>query len=149
MQEFRWTETSLNGQAVKPGLVLNRVLQMERDMALKIEMLGWVGTALVVIAYVPQLRHLYFEKCAWGISISTWLIWLVAGALLLSYCIFRSQALLAFVQVSNITAIVATIILARRSNQICPYHSDSVLAERVDKPTSFDWHAGPRSLNQS
>ena len=95
-------------------------------MTLKIEMLGWVGTALVVIAYVPQLRHLYVEKCAWGISISTWLIWLVAGALLLSYCIFRSQTLLAFVQVSNITAIVATIILARRSNQVCPYHSDSV-----------------------
>ena len=38
-------------------------------MTLKMEMLGWVGTALVIVAYVPQIRHLYVEKCAWGISI--------------------------------------------------------------------------------
>ena len=86
------------------------------------EMLGWAGTALVIVAYVPQIRHLYVEKCAWGISISTWVIWLVAGALLLSYCIFRNDTLFTFVQVINITAIIATIIPRRRGNRICPYH---------------------------
>ena len=86
------------------------------------EMLGWAGTALVIVAYVPQIGHLYVEKCAWGISISTWLIWLVAGVLLLSYCIFRNDTLFTYVQVINITAIVGTIILARRGNRICPYH---------------------------
>jgi lipid-A-disaccharide synthase-like uncharacterized protein len=94
------------------------------------EMLGWVGTALVIVAYVPQIRHLYFEKCAWGISISTWLIWLAAGALLLSYCLIRNDTLFTFVQVINITAITATIILARRSNKICPYHLQTTLAAR-------------------
>ena len=96
-------------------------------MTLKMEMLGWAGTALVIVAYVPQIRHLYVEKCAWGISISTWLIWLVAGALLLSYCIFRNDTLFTFVQVINITAIMATIILARRGNRICPYHLKTAL----------------------
>lgn len=85
-------------------------------------MLGWAGTALVIVAYVPQIRHLYVEKCAWGISSATWLIWLVAGTFLLSYCIFRNDTLFTFVQAINITAIVATIMLARRSNRICPYH---------------------------
>ena len=80
------------------------------DVILKMEMLGWAGTALVIVAYVPQIRHLYVEKCAWGISISTWVIWLVAGALLLSYCIFRNDTLFTFVQAINITAIIATII---------------------------------------
>ena len=91
-------------------------------MTLKMEMLGWAGTALVVVAYVPQIRHLYVEKCAWGISISTWLIWLVAGALLLTYCIFRNDKLFTIVQGINITAIMITILLAHRGNQICPYH---------------------------
>ena len=91
-------------------------------MTLKMEMLGWAGTALVIVAYVPQLHHLYVEKCAWGISISTWLIWLVAGALLLSYSIVRNDTLFTFVQGINITAIVATIILARRGNRICQQH---------------------------
>jgi len=113
----------------------------EWEVTLKIEMLGWVGTALVVIAYVPQIRHLYVEKCAWGISISTWLIWLVAGALLLTYCILRNETLFTFVQSVNITAIIATILLARRSNQICSYHFASALAERVDTATSADYAA--------
>ena len=104
-------------------------------MTLKIEVLGWVGTALVIVAYVPQIRHLYVEKCAWGISISTWLIWLVAGSVLLSYCIFRNDTLFAFVQVINITAIMATIILARRGNRICPYHLKMALSSRhQDEP---------------
>jgi lipid-A-disaccharide synthase-like uncharacterized protein len=99
-------------------------------VTLKMEMLGWAGTALVIVAYVPQIRHLYVEKCAWGISISTWLIWLIAGALLLSYCVFRNDTLFTFIQVINITAIMATIVLARRSNRICPYHLETTLAER-------------------
>jgi lipid-A-disaccharide synthase-like uncharacterized protein len=86
------------------------------------EMLGWARTALVIVAYVPQIHHLYFEKCAWGISISTWLIWLLAGTLLLIYCIFRNDTLFTFVQGINIAAIMATIILARRSNNTCQYH---------------------------
>ena len=104
-------------------------------MTLKMEMLGWAGTALVIVAYVPQIRHLYVEKCAWGISISTWLIWLVAGALLLGYCIFRNDILFTFVQIINITAIAATIVLARRGNRICPYHLKMALSSRnQDEP---------------
>lgn len=101
---------------------------LSTGMPLKIEMLGWAGTALVIVAYVPQILHLYVEKCAWGISISTWLIWLVAGAVLLSYCLFRNDTLFTFVQGINITAIVMTIMLARRSNRICPYHLKTALA---------------------
>lgn len=84
--------------------------------------IGWLGTALVIIAYYPQIRHLFVERCAWGISVSTWVIWLVASALLLSYCIFRQEVLLGVVQGINMAAILTTIILVRRSNNICPYH---------------------------
>ena len=112
------------------------------------EMLGWIGTALVIVAYVPQIRHLYVEKCAWGISISTWLIWLVAGALLLSYCVFRNDTLFTFVQVINITAIVATIILARRRNQICPYHAEMALAARNKNLVARDKKRGRIQLQE-
>jgi len=117
-------------EAVITTVAIYVLVQRGCEVTLKTEMLGWVGTALVIVAYVPQIRHLYVEKCAWGISISTWLIWLIAGALLLSYCVFRNDTLFTFVQVINITAIVATIILARRSNQICPFHLEKALAAR-------------------
>src|SRR5688500_17794114 len=86
------------------------------------EVLGWAGTALVIIAYCPQIYHLRAERCAWGISLLTWLIWLIASVLLLIYALLRGNMLFVVVQSVNILAIVATILLARRSNQICPYH---------------------------
>jgi uncharacterized protein with PQ loop repeat len=86
------------------------------------EALGWVGTALVVVAYYPQIHHLYVERCAWGISVLTWLIWLAASALLLVYCALRREAMLSVVQAVNIAAIVTTLLLVRRSNRVCPHH---------------------------
>ena len=86
------------------------------------EILGWAGTALVVVAYYPQIHHLYVERCAWGISALTWLIWLAASVLLLTYCALRGEAMLAVVQGVNIAAIVTTLLLVRRSNRVCPHH---------------------------
>ncbi len=86
------------------------------------EVMGWAGTALVVVAYYPQIHHLYVERCAWGISVLTWLIWLAASALLLTYCALRGEALLSVVQAVNLAAIVTTLLLVRRSNRVCPHH---------------------------
>ena len=86
------------------------------------EALGWVGTLLVVVAYYPQMRHLYVERCAWGISQLTWLMWLAASALLLTYCVLRGEAMLSVVQAVNIAAIVTTLLLVRRGNRVCPHH---------------------------
>ena len=90
------------------------------------EILGWVGTALVIIAYFPQIHHLMIERCAWGISVSTWVLWLVASGLLLSYCIMRGDLLLCLVQSVNIVAILLTIVLVMSSNRVCPFHTDRV-----------------------
>ena len=86
------------------------------------EIIGWIGTTLVIIAYYPQIHHLYVKKCAWGISVSTWLLWLAASVLLLTYCFYRREVLLSIVQLCNIASIVITIILVQRSNSICAYH---------------------------
>jgi uncharacterized protein with PQ loop repeat len=86
------------------------------------EALGWAGTALVVIAYYPQIHHLYVERCAWGISQLTWLIWLVSSLLLLVYCTLRREALMGLVQAVNIMAIGTTLILVKRSNRVCQHH---------------------------
>jgi uncharacterized protein with PQ loop repeat len=86
------------------------------------EALSWAGTALVVVAYYPQIHHLYAQRCAWGISRLTWLIWLAASALLLVYCVLRQEVMLAVVQAVNIAAIVTTLLLVQRSNKVCPHH---------------------------
>lgn len=103
------------------------------------EIMGWTGTALVVVAYYPQIHHLYVERCAWGISQLTWLIWLAASALLLTYCVLRGEAMLSVVQTVNIAAIVTTLLLVRRSNRVCPYHMKAagVRAPDIKGTSSF------------
>lgn len=86
------------------------------------KLIGWLGTALVVVAYYPQIHHLFMARCAWGISVSTWAIWLVASGLLLIYCVVRQETLLSVVQATNMAAILTTIILVRRSNHLCVEH---------------------------
>jgi uncharacterized protein with PQ loop repeat len=92
-----------------------------------VEIVGWIGTILVIVAYVPQIRHLYVERCAWGMSIPTWLIWLAASVLLSAYCISRGEILLTVVQICNIASILLTIVLVLRSNKICPYHVSAAI----------------------
>jgi uncharacterized protein with PQ loop repeat len=86
------------------------------------EFIGGFGTTLVLIAYVPQLRHLYVEKCAWGISVSTWWIWLAASLLLLVYSALRGDPFFLAAQGVNAAAVVATLVLTRRSIRVCPHH---------------------------
>lgn len=89
------------------------------------EIIGWAGTALVIAAYFPQIRHLYVEKCAWGISLATWWIWLVSSALLLTYAALDGSTMFVLVQAINMLAIAATIVLAKRSENVCPYHQQT------------------------
>ncbi|HEX2639522.1 MAG TPA: PQ-loop repeat-containing protein [Pyrinomonadaceae bacterium] len=86
------------------------------------EIIGWIGTALVIAAYYPQIHHLYVERCAWGISLTTWWIWLVSSLFLLTYAFSDGSTLFVLVQAINMLAIVTTIFLAKRSNNVCPYH---------------------------
>lgn len=54
-----------------------------------------------------------------------WAIWLVSSAFLLAYSWYRGETLFIAVQSINTLAIAATILLTRRSNQICPYHANA------------------------
>ncbi|MEP7213462.1 MAG: PQ-loop repeat-containing protein [Acidobacteriota bacterium] len=98
------------------------------------EIIGWIGTALVIVAYYPQIQHLFVEKCAWGISVATWMIWLVSSVLLLTYAWMQREMLFILVQIANILAIVTTIILVRRSNRICPFHASMAAAAAKQAP---------------
>ena len=80
--------------------------------------MGRVGTAPGVVAYYPQIHHLYVERCARGISQLTWPIRLAAGALLPTYCVQRGEAMLSFMQAVNIAAIVTSLHLVRRGNRL-------------------------------
>jgi len=83
------------------------------------------------VAYFPQILHLWVEKCAWGLSLWTWLIWLVSSAFLLVYSWASGNALFVIVQCISILAITLTIVLAKRSDRFCSYHSELSMSKGV------------------
>jgi len=87
-----------------------------------IELIGWLGSAVVIAAYWPQIYHLYVEKCAGGLSLMTWLLWLVSSSLLLAYAIILGDFLFICIQIINVIAVITTIVPARRANTVCPVH---------------------------
>jgi uncharacterized protein with PQ loop repeat len=99
-----------------------RIDPLPNRLGFCMEFLGWVGTVLVLVAYLPQIYHLYAYRCAWGISVSTWSIWLAASTCLFAYALLQGEILFAIVQTISILAIAATLVLIRRSGPSCPIH---------------------------
>ncbi len=49
--------------------------------------MGYAGTTLVMVAYLPQIFHLVAMRCSAGISIRAYAIWTVASLLLVIHAI--------------------------------------------------------------
>lgn len=88
-----------------------------------IDFIGYAGTALVVVAYVPQIAHLWRFRCSWGVSLWSWVLWLAASLLLLSYAVMKGDMVFIAVQLFGAVSITTTIVLYRKSAKTCPYHS--------------------------
>jgi hypothetical protein len=46
---------------------------------------GFAGTVIVIIAYMPQIIHLVKAQCSAGISLNAYGLWLIASFLLLAH----------------------------------------------------------------
>ena len=58
---------------------------------MSINWLGYAGTTLFILAYLPQIFHLLKEHCSAGISVKAYLMWVAASLLLLSYSVSETD----------------------------------------------------------
>ena len=89
-----------------------------------LSIIGYIGTALVIGAYAPQILHLWTEHCSAGISERAYAIWLLASALFLGHSIVIGDTVFMVTQLVNLVALAIILVLARRfRNQICAAHA--------------------------
>ena len=82
--------------------------------------IGYVGTGIVICAYVPQIWHLWCEQCSAGISERAYALWVLSSALFLGHSIIIDDMVFMVTQLVNVIALVVILVLARRfRNQIC------------------------------
>ena len=89
---------------------------------MNIEILGFIGSALLFVGYLPQIYELYTHKCAWGISLTTWGTWLCSSLLLMIYAFTQNDWIFFWVQAIEAAAATSVLVLLYQDNLICPYH---------------------------
>jgi lipid-A-disaccharide synthase-like uncharacterized protein len=94
------------------------------------QVLGILGVAISVAAYVPQVVHLWREGCSAGVSSRAWAMWLVSSVLILALALHQREPVFIALQVINLASITVTLLLARKyRGMVCEFH-----AHLVSKP---------------
>jgi len=89
------------------------------------EIVGFVGTGLVIGGYIPQIVHLLKERCTVGISIPAFSLWCAASLLFLIHAAMIRDAVFVGVQIVNLVAGGLIVAFCRRyQGQVCPFHRE-------------------------
>jgi uncharacterized protein with PQ loop repeat len=89
------------------------------------QILGAVGTALVVVGYVPQIGHLMRQHCTAGISILAFSLWCLASLLFLVHAAVIRDAVFVVVQAVNLGAGALIVgFCTKYKGEVCPFHRE-------------------------
>jgi uncharacterized protein with PQ loop repeat len=98
------------------------------------ETLGFIGTGLVSVAYIPQIRHLIKEHCSAGISAKAYVLWFMASVFFLVHAAMIVDAVFIGVQIVNLLVMGMIVICVRKyERQICATHRTMQLRQELDK----------------
>lgn len=88
------------------------------------ELLGVVGIAISVLAYLPQVVHLAKEHCSAGVSRRAWAMWLLSSVLIGALAVHRQDIVFILLQISSMTSAAIILSLARRyRGMVCDAHA--------------------------
>lgn len=88
-----------------------------------VEIIGFLGSGLVIWAYVPQIRHLIQEHCSVGISRRAYVLWFIAALLLLMHAIMIHDTVFIFLQTANALLTLMILMYAGKyKDGVCPTH---------------------------
>jgi uncharacterized protein with PQ loop repeat len=87
------------------------------------QLVGLVGTALVIVGYVPQIHHLIKERCTAGLSLPAFAVWSLASLLFLIHAALIRDVVFIGVQVVNLVAGGVIVAFCKKyDGQVCSYH---------------------------
>jgi uncharacterized protein with PQ loop repeat len=85
--------------------------------------IGFAGTAIVIIAYMPQIHHLVKGQCSAGISLKAYALWLVSSSLLLAHAFYLNDIVFVALQSYQLGATMTIVIFAwKYKDSTCKLH---------------------------
>jgi uncharacterized protein with PQ loop repeat len=90
------------------------------------QILGFVGTGLVIVGYIPQVVHLIKERCTAGISVAAFSLWCAASLLFLIHAAVIRDAVFVGVQTVNLVAGGLIVVFCKRHDgEVCFSHREA------------------------
>ena len=78
------------------------------------EFLGIAGISIGVLAYLPQVVHLWREHCSAGVSARAWAMWLTSSLLIGALALHRHDSVFIALQASSLTSTALIMFLTHR-----------------------------------
>ncbi|MBI5420998.1 MAG: lipid-A-disaccharide synthase N-terminal domain-containing protein [Parcubacteria group bacterium] len=76
-----------------------------------LQTIGFAGTIIGTIAYIPQVISLLKNKNSKGVNIITWTTWLVSTVMILAYALSIHDAVFILVQLLNLVFNLIIVVL--------------------------------------
>lgn len=84
---------------------------------------GFLGTVLVIFAYMPQILHLVKKQCSAGISLKAYIMWLGSSFLLLAHAFSLNDPVFIALQSYQVGATMTIVIFTRKyQDSLCDLH---------------------------
>ncbi len=84
---------------------------------------GFFGTTIVIIAYMPQVLHLIKGQCSAGISLKAYVMWLCSSFLLLAHAFSLKDPVFIALQSYQLGATLTIVIFAYKfKDSLCALH---------------------------
>ena len=110
---------------------------------MSIHWFGYVGTALVILAYLPQITHLIRDACSAGLSFGAYVIWVVAAVLLLTYAILSRDPVFIALQSYQVLATGLICFYCKRfEHNLCELHGGPLRGGLRPAPPVLDREDG-------
>lgn len=91
------------------------------------QVVGFLGTALAIAAYFPQIAHLVKEHCSAGVSQYAYSLWFLASLLLFIHAfVIGDKVFTLLMGFNTIAHAVILVYVSRYKNSLCASHSPAV-----------------------
>lgn len=88
------------------------------------ELVGILGIAISVLAYLPQVVHLARQHCSAGVSGRAWAMWLASSLLVGAVAVHRHDPVFILLQLSTLlSALVIVVLVHRYRGMVCATHA--------------------------
>ncbi|HXV48984.1 MAG TPA: PQ-loop domain-containing transporter [Candidatus Binatia bacterium] len=85
--------------------------------------IGFVGTLVVIVAYLPQIAHLVKAQCSAGISLKAYALWIISSLLLLLHAFNLNDAVFIALQSYQLGATMTIVAFAwKYKTSTCELH---------------------------